>query len=572
MEQLYRALLSCGVVMAKCIECILRTSVQGAGVKLETRVLIIGGGATGTGLARDLALRGVQSLLLEKRDLAVGASGGNHGLLHSGGRYVCSDQHAARECKEEGDILKRVAPHLIEDTGGIFVAVKGDSENYIADYPCMCSECTVPVTSISPKEARELEPALSPDVIGAYLVEDGSIDPFMLCMDNMAQACNLGGAVMRNACVSGFTIANGRIKSVAVRDDTSGKTFTINPELVVNASGAWAGIVCDLAGVEISVLYSMGSLVITQDRITRRIVNRLRKAADADILVPGGTVSILGTTSERISHPDLALPTIAEVDRMVVEGAKMVPELARTRYIRAYAGVRPLVSLGPPAADGSDRNVSRGFALLDHAEQDITNFITITGGKLTTYRLMAEKTADLVCAKLGVDAPCRTRTEPLPSSVSGRWCEPGKAARHWVQQAGGDATDDMVLCECEMVSARVVDEIVADLGEMRGRSLLKAVAQRSRVGKGPCQGGFCGPRVTAHLYESGAVEGERGLHELKHFIERRWRGKRPVLWGLPLMQAELQEAVHCNILELEQLEGPAWVEQDTEDLLEKGEA
>jgi glycerol-3-phosphate dehydrogenase len=92
---------------------------------------------------------------------------------------------------------------------------------------------------------------------------------------------------------------------------------------------------------------------------------------------------------------------VAEADRIIDDARAMLPILERTRYIRAYAGVRPLVSLGPA---GDDRAVSRGFALIDHAEEGIDNFITITGGKLTTYRLMAEKAADLACAKLGVSS------------------------------------------------------------------------------------------------------------------------------------------------------------------------
>ena len=128
---------------------------------MQTQVLIIGGGATGTGIFRDLSLRGVQCILVEKDDLNAGASGGNHGLLHSGGRYVSNDQSSARECKKEGDVLKKVAPQCIDDAGGLFVAIEGDDEKFIADYPKFCAECGVPCKEVSVKEARELEPVLS---------------------------------------------------------------------------------------------------------------------------------------------------------------------------------------------------------------------------------------------------------------------------------------------------------------------------------------------------------------------------------------------------------------------------
>ena len=135
---------------------------------MQTEVLIIGGGATGTGIARDLALRGVNSILVEKGDLNSGASGANHGLLHSGGRYVSNDQEAARECKDEGDIIKKLMPQCVEDTGGLFVAVEGDDERFIADYPSYCEQCGVPCQEITLEEARILEPNLSEKIIAAY--------------------------------------------------------------------------------------------------------------------------------------------------------------------------------------------------------------------------------------------------------------------------------------------------------------------------------------------------------------------------------------------------------------------
>ncbi|WP_235896702.1 anaerobic glycerol-3-phosphate dehydrogenase subunit A [Oceanidesulfovibrio marinus] len=518
------------------------------------RVLIIGGGVTGTGVARDLALRGIPSLLVEKRDLAAGASGGNHGLLHSGARYVGSDPEAARECMEESALLKRLAPHCIEDTKGLFVAVPGDDEHYIAEFPDLCAKVGLPAKELDPKTAMAMEPHLARDVIAAYEVRDGTIDPFMLCLDNISHACSLGAQMLRNTKVTALNVEGGAIRTVSLHNEKTGDELVIEPELVINASGAWAGIVADMAGAPLSVVHSQGTLVITQDRLSARVVNRLRMASDADILVPGGSVSILGTTSVRIDDPDDCRPTVEEVDRMLDDAIAMVPILETTRYIRAYAGVRPLVAdtngdaNGDGDSNGGDRSVSRGYTLKDHTSQGVANFITITGGKLTTFRYMAEKAGDLACRKLKVDVPCRTRTEPLPPSDAGRWTDPRLGARTWVDRA---EEGDVILCECEMVSGRVVDSMMQEMAQDSKLSALSALNIRSRVGKGPCQGCFCGPRVTAHLYDEGWLEADRGLDELKEFVGRRWRGKAPILWGVPLQQAELQEALLCGMLELE---------------------
>ncbi len=511
----------------------------------KTQVLIIGGGATGTGIVRDLALRGVDCILVEQQDLNAGASGANHGLLHSGGRYVFTDPGSATECREEAVLLKQLAAHCIEDTGGMFVAVEGDDENYASQFPQLCEKCGIPVKTIDVKEARAMEPVLSDKLVAAYLVEDASIDPFMLCLDNMAQAQMLGSRLLCFSKVIGFEKRDKKILATRLLNTLTGQEFLVEADQVVNASGAWAGIVAGLAGATIHILYSQGSLLIAHNRITNRVINRLRPSSNADILVPGGTVSILGTTSVSIDHPDHAAPTVAEVDTMIEGATAMIPALEKMRYIRAYAGVRPLVT-GKGDVDG--RTVSRGFVLLDHVDEELENFVTISGGKLTTYRYMAEKTADLVCRKMNIKASCKTRTEPLPATQSGRWTEPGLAPKRWLKQHD---PEDLLLCECEMVPKSVVDAIVDGILEQNGQPDLNAVSLRSRIGKGPCQGTFCGPRTLSYLYDKGNIQKEDCLDGLKKFLNQRWKGQYPTLWDRQLAQAELLEAMHCGLFGLE---------------------
>ena len=115
----------------------------------KTQVVIIGGGATGAGLLWDLALRGVSAVLLEKKDLANGATGRCHGLLHSGGRYVVKDAEAAKECVSENMILKRVAAPCVHDTGGLFVHVNGDDPGYVEQWVSGCKKIGIPTEDLS---------------------------------------------------------------------------------------------------------------------------------------------------------------------------------------------------------------------------------------------------------------------------------------------------------------------------------------------------------------------------------------------------------------------------------------
>jgi glycerol-3-phosphate dehydrogenase len=219
--------------------------------------------------------------------------------------------------------------------------------------------------------------------------------------------------------------------------------------------------------------------------------------------------------------------------------------LERSRFVRAYCGVRPLFGKGG-GADG--RAVSRGFTLLDHSKENIENFTTITGGKLTTFRLMAEQATDLVCKKLGVKAPCRTAVEPLPATDDCQWTEPGISPKKWMRSHN---SDDIMICECEMVTKTAVDGIIASIKNNNEKPGLVDICMRSRLGRGACQGAFCGSRALAYLYESGEYTAREGLADIGRFFQERWKGIHAILWGDQLIQAELMESIHCGLFDEE---------------------
>ncbi len=515
---------------------------------LQTDVLVIGGGVTGCGIVRDLALRGIRSILVDQGDLNSGASGGNHGLLHSGGRYAVADTETAAECRKEGAILKAMAPQCIDDCGGLFVAVEGDDPAYVDRFMARCVEAGIDCAPMTPGEARKLEPALSDRAIAACAVPDATVDPFRLAIELVGDARErTGSTFLPHTRVIGFDIEDGTIVAVRCRDTRSGNDRIIHARQVVNAAGAWSMAVARLAGCDnVNVLYSKGTLVITNTRLAHRVVNRLRPPGDGDILVPGGTVSLLGTTSQTIETLDVIRPTVAEVDRNLAEGAALIPALASARYIRAFAGVRPLLLASRTQGDG--RKASRGFSQFDHEAQGLRNFATIAGGKLTTFRLMAEKMGDLVAARLGVDAPCRTASEPLPAVPKLAWTEPGHSARTWIANKN---PADAILCECEMVPKSTVDSVLSETPGAEPHMPLKAIGVRSRIGKGSCQGSFCAIRVTSHLHDRDVYEGSEGLETMRTFLQERYKGIRPVLWGKQMPQAELAETLHCGLMGLD---------------------
>jgi glycerol-3-phosphate dehydrogenase len=504
-------------------------------MEFKTEVLIIGGGATGVGISRDLGLRGIPCVLVEKGDFASGASGRNHGLLHSGGRYAVSDPGAARECISENRILRRIAPHCIEETEGLFISLSEDGLDFQNQFVSACEGAGIPTSLLSRDDALELEPRLNPALLGAVKVPDGAIDPFSLIVANARDAESHGAKFLLHTEILSFLVHGSKIQRVKARDRVTGEEFDIIASHVVNATGSWANHVLALAGLRIGVALSKGSMLIMNRRLTQRVINRCRKPSDGDIIVPNDTVSILGTTSVRSETLDDFEVTPAEVSLLLREGSKMVPDLENTRFIRAYAGIRPLIQ---SEAKGEDRAISRGFTLIDHAERDgIHNLITITGGKFITYRLMAEKTSDLLCRKMETHAECTTHVHPLPGSTE------GSGLRNRLQTFSEDRGE--TICECELVKRETVENLLM-VGKLKD---FLDILHRTRLAKGTCQGAFCVYRLLGVLHELKMSTGDANT-TLKAFLDERWKGIRPVLWGVSVREEEMIESIYKGIFNL----------------------
>ncbi|WP_208482875.1 anaerobic glycerol-3-phosphate dehydrogenase subunit A [Escherichia coli] len=525
-------------------------------------VIIIGGGATGAGIARDCALRGLRVILVERHDIATGATGRNHGLLHSGARYAVTDAESARECISENQILKRIARHCVEPTNGLFITLPEDDLSFQATFIRACEEAGISAEAIDPQQARIIEPAVNPALIGAVKVPDGTVDPFRLTAANMLDAKEHGAVILTAHEVTGLIREGTTVCGVHVRNHLTGETQSLHAPVVVNAAGIWGQHIAEYADLRIRMFPAKGSLLIMDHRINQHVINRCRKPSDADILVPSDTISLIGTTSLRIDYNEIDdnRVTAEEVDILLREGEKLAPVMAQTRILRAYSGVRPLVASDD---DPSGRNVSRGIVLLDHAERDgLDGFITITGGKLMTYRLMAEWATDAVCRKLGNTRPCTTADLALPGSQ-----EPAEVTlrkvislpaplRGSAVYRHGDRTPAWLsegrlhrslVCECEAVTAGEVQYAVENLNV---NSLLD-LRRRTRVGMGTCQGELCACRAAGLLQRFNVTTSAQSIEQLSTFLNERWKGVQPIAWGDALRESEFTRWVYQGLCGLE---------------------
>jgi glycerol-3-phosphate dehydrogenase len=518
--------------------------------QLQADVLVIGGGATGAGIAWDAALRGFDTILVERQDLATGTTGRFHGLLHSGGRYAVRDPDAARECIDENVIVRRVAAGAVEDTGGLFVTTPGDDPAYGDELVRGCRATRVPIEEIDVAQALREEPRLNPGILRAFRVPDASVDVWMLVGALARGAAGEGARVLTYHEVVGMHRDGDTITGARLRNNLSGEELDVEAGFTINASGAWAAQIADMAGIEgVSVVPGRGIMIAMNHRLASAVLNRCIPPSDGDILVPIRTVSVIGTTDVNVPDPDELEVAPDEIDLMLDSGERLIPGFREARALRIWAGARPLFS-DEKADAASDRFISRSHTLLDHLERDgVQRFLTITGGKLTTYRLMAQDSVDGMCRQLGLDRPCTTAETPLPDFTDGAGFDLGTRLRYKEDHL----RDEQLLCECELIPRRSLEE---DL-RRTGTTNLDDVRRSLRLGMGPCQGGFCMYRATGVLQDLGAIDGEQADSSLRSFLEERWKGVWPILYGDQLRQARFDDWIFQGMLDVEHLPGRA---------------
>jgi glycerol-3-phosphate dehydrogenase len=380
---------------------------------IKPHAIVIGAGFTGVAVAYDLAQRGFNITVLERGPLVNGTSGRTHGLLHSGARYAVDDQESAIECIDENLILKRIVPQVIEPNGGLFVALTESDMVYRDSFIQGCADCHIPIEELTPKQALAFEPHLNPKLITAFKVPDGTFDPLRLAMAFGASA-NAHGAHFQLFCeVIDFIFdGKGNITGVKYTDRSVNQVKELEAEIVINAAGVWAGEIAGHAGpIDLPIKPTPGVMVTYDQRLCDRVINRLDEPGDGDIIVPQRQMITVGTTSFFADDLDY-IPVFEDQVKMMFErGCELIPEIRNTKERGAFMASRPLLD-----SRTKGHSLTRTFKCFDHKETDnVDGLVTITGGKATTMRLMAEKTADLVCEKLGMSVSCSTAEVPILS-------------------------------------------------------------------------------------------------------------------------------------------------------------
>lgn len=497
------------------------------------RVVVIGGGATGCGVARDLILRGFNVTLIEFNDLGSGTSSRFHGMLQCGARYAVSDTDYGAECMRERLIVADLAPQVVEKTGGLFVSLPDDPPDFADKFLEGCQNASIPVQELDPDLVMTEEPAISRKVLRAFSVPDATVQAWRLVNLLADDVRQRGGAILTRHQVTGIDVSGGMVRGVRVVGKSGEKI--IEADIVVNAAGPWSARVAELVGESADLELGKGSIIVFSHRMVSRAVNRCRPPTSHDIIVPTGTVSLFGTTSEVVDDPDTTHVRPEEIQELLDNAETLIPNARSYRAFRAWAGVRPLFR---PKDWPSDKPLPRRHSIIDHGDNGIAGFFTICGGSLTTHRSMAEDLGNHVCGSLGLDVPCATATTPLSGCADMFDWQP-EDNYHRIEKTHRFLAP---VCECESVD----QADVVDLIENHGINHLHDLRRRLRIGFGPCQGTFCGSRVAALIarhYPDYACN-----EDLAEFWTERLKGSTRTAWGQQARQALLSDAVYRESL------------------------
>ena len=375
-------------------------------------LVIVGGGITGCGIARDAALRGLSVALIEKDDFASGTSSRSSRLIHGGVRYLEHGHlHLVFESSAERRRLLKLAPHLVRPLRFTWPVYAGARiTRWKLSAGLMLYDTLALFRNVgrhhrlSTRGVLELEPAVKSDgLVGGASYYDAATNDARLTLANAIAASEAGAVVLNHASVVDYTSSNGHASGVVVEDRSTGQRVSVAAKVIVNATGPWASTVRGSKGAHIAV---------ARDRIGNSQALTLISPTDGRVLftLPAGPHAIVGTTDTYTdSSPDQVHASNDDVRYLIASANAFFPQanLSPNDVVSAWAGIRPLL----PATGATPGAASREHAITT----DARGVISIGGGKLTTYRVVAHDVVKTVLGRLGIRAGIdKTKTLPLP--------------------------------------------------------------------------------------------------------------------------------------------------------------
>jgi glycerol-3-phosphate dehydrogenase len=519
-------------------------------------VCVIGGGVTGAGIARDLSLRGLSVLLLDKGDWGAGTTGGSSWMIHGGPRYLEFDWDTTRLSTQDAGYIVSIARNLVYRVVFLIPVLPHDRNNiermetamevYDRFQPLKKAH---PHRRLSAEEALKAEPGLTHELIGAVTMEEWGVDPYRLVYANVEDAVAHGARALNHTKVIDLVRDGGKVIGVRYRG-SDGAMSEARARVVVNATGPWSPQVSGLAGLDVQLRPAKGIHIVYPHRISNFAISAESVDGRDLLMVSHAGFTLLGTTDDDF-YGDLDSVDVLEdeVDYLLQAFERVFPSIREYRPVRTTTGVRPTLFKWRRYED----ELSRRFEVIDHAAEGVDGFVSIAGGKLSMYRLMAEQTSDVVCRKLGHQAPCTTATTPLPGNESemepaselARRCGiPALAAIKLQSRHGSNAEKVLdggragrLVCRCEPMTEA---ELAYSARYEQVRSLADAF-RRVGLAAGPCAGAACVLRAAEVIGGELGWSAAQRFEAAREFVRGAWLGRAPVMGRAGWAQEELAQ-------------------------------
>ncbi|HYA85562.1 MAG TPA: glycerol-3-phosphate dehydrogenase/oxidase [Nitrospirota bacterium] len=386
-------------------------------------IIIIGGGITGAGVARDAALRGLKCLLLEKGDYASGVTSKSTRLIHGGLRYLANFEiDLVSESLKERAILRRQAPYLIHPIPILIPIYKDDPHGRavisigIHLYNLLSHDKDIPHYFTSNREKTlGFEPRLNQEgLTGSALFYDHQIlIPERLVIENVISAKMAGAKLLNYVKAEKIEETNERVVVMAM-DTLSGTRYTYHSKVLINAAGPWIDTVRKAGNIDQrKIIYPTKGIHLVMPKLSDQALFVASRDERMFFIIPFGGYSLIGTTDTKYDGDlDEVHADRDDIDYLLTESKRVLPQLNITReaILYTYAGIRPLAFSGR-----SESKISRKHRIIKEGRSG--RIITIAGGKLTTYRNMAKDVIDAACDALGIRAECATDRKPLAGSL-----------------------------------------------------------------------------------------------------------------------------------------------------------
>lgn len=547
-------------------------------------VIVIGGGVNGTGIARDCALRGLKTLLLEKEDFGAGATGGSGGMIHGGLRYLLHGVKTTRIACTDSGYIQAIAPHMIFRIPFIFpitdtlpvpkIAIEFVETYFEAYDRFQPRKKGKQHARLDYEQIHRLEPALSGEVLAGVTTDEWGIDVYRLCAANALSAVEAGATALNHTRVDDMLIEEGsplRVAGVKTTNTIDGSTAEYRARVTINAAGPWLQKVAGLVGADSArVRPSKGIHIVFDRRLTNYGLAPTAIDGRSLYLIPHENTTILGTTDDDYFGDLDKIPVLHdEIEYLIGAVEKVLPAVRRARPIQVWTAIRPTLHTYGIYED----DLSREHKIWDHGKTDgISDFYTIGGGKLASYRLMSEDATDVLCKRLGVSARCSTHIARLPGGdtrpdlgkLAERYGLPlfvidrmfyrhGARIMQILEIMDAHPASKALVCSCESVTEAelrycIRHEMAVTLQDLR---------RRTRLGIGPCQGSRCTLGAAAILADELDFGGSDYRRAIDGFRQDRWATQRPILRGPQLAQHEFGR----NLLDYTVGGGPAWKDE-----------